>query len=176
MEATAPDSSSFGEEIDQKQAAELAGLSTRQMRRLMKRVGEEGDRGIWHRRRGRPSNRRFSNKVREKILRLFEKKYADFGPTLASEKLEAIDGISIHPETLRLWLRQGEIPYKRRKARAHRRWRPRRSCFGEMVQIDGSHHDWLEGRGPKLVLMGYIDDATSTVHARFYDYEGTGRP
>jgi len=160
-------------EIDQKQAAELAGLSTRQMRRLMKRVGEEGDRGIWHRRRGRPSNRRFSNKVREKILRLFEKKYADFGPTLASEKLEAIDGISIHPETLRLWLRQGEIPYKRRKARAHRRWRPRRSCFGEMVQIDGSHHDWLEGRGPKLVLMGYIDDATSTVHARFYDYEGT---
>src|SRR5262245_11261893 len=159
--------------INQKQAAELAGLSTRQMRRLMKRIREEGDRGILHRRLGQPSNRRWADKVREKVLRLFEKKYADFGPTLASEKLEAVERISIHPETLRLWLRQGEIPYKRRKARAHRRWRPRRSCFGEMVQIDGSHHDWLEGRGPKLVLMGYIDDATSTVHARFYDHEGT---
>jgi transposase len=159
--------------INQKQAAELAGLSARQMRRLMKRVQEEGDRGILHRRRGQPSNRRLSDKVKQKALRLFEKKYADFGPTLASEKLEALDRISIHPETLRLWLRQAEIPYKRRKARAHRHWRPRRSCFGEMVQIDGSHHDWLEGRGPKLVLMGYIDDATSTVHARFYDHEGT---
>jgi len=159
--------------INQKQAAELAGLSTRQMRRLMKRVRGEGDRGILHRRRGQPSNRRLAEKVRQKVLRLFEKKYADFGPTLASEKLGAIDRIRIHPETLRLWLGQAQMPYKRRKARAHRHWRPRRSCFGEMVQIDGSHHDWLEGRGPRLVLMGYIDDATNTVHARFYDHEGT---
>jgi len=159
--------------INQKQAAEWAGLSARQMRRLMKRIRQEGDRGILHRRRGQPSNRRLAEKVRQKALRLFEKKYADFGPTLASEKLEALDRISIHAETLRLWLRQAQIPYKRRKARAHRQWRPRRSCFGEMVQIDGSHHDWLEGRGPQLVLMGYIDDATSTVHARFYDHEGT---
>jgi transposase len=159
--------------IQQKQAAELAGLSERQMRRLMKRIREEGDRGILHRRRGQPSNRRLAEKVRQKVLQLFKKKYADFGPTLASEKLEVVDRISIHPETLRLWLRQAEIPYKRRKARVHRQWRQRRSCFGEMVQIDGSHHDWLEGRGPKLVLMGYIDDATSTVHARFYDHEGT---
>src|SRR5215475_2163281 len=79
--------------INQKQAAELAGLSTRQMRRLMKRVREEGDRGIWHRRRGQPSNRRFSDQVRQKALRLFERKYADFGPTLASEKLGAVDRI-----------------------------------------------------------------------------------
>ena len=120
--------------IKQKQAAELAGLSVRQMRRLMKRVGEEGDQGIVHRRRGQPSNRRLGEKVRQKVLRLFEKKYTDFGPTLASEKLGVIDQISIHPETLRLWLRQAEIPYKRRKARAHRQWRPRRSCFGEMVK------------------------------------------
>jgi helix-turn-helix protein len=159
--------------IKQKEAAELAGLSTRQMRRLMKRIREEGDRGIWHRRRGQPSNRRLADKVREKVLGLFEKKYGDFGPTLASEKLETIDRIRIHPETLRLWLRQADIPYPRRKARVHRRWRQRRSCLGEMVQMDGSHHDWLEGRGPKLVLMGYIDDATSSVHARFYDHEGT---
>ena len=159
--------------IQQKQAAELAGLSARQMRRLMKRVRQEGDRGILHRKRGQPSNRRLAEKVRQKVLGLFEKKYGDLGPTLASEKLEVIDRVRIHPETLRLWLRQAEIPYPRRKARAQRRWRPRRSCFGEMVQIDGSHHDWLEGRGPKLVLMGYIDDATNTVHARFYDHEGT---
>ncbi len=93
--------------------------------------------------------------------------------TLASEKLQERHRIEIHPETLRLWLRQARLPYKQRKARPHRQWRPRRSCFGEMVQLDGSHHDWLEGRGPKLVLMGYIDDATSTVEARFYDHEGT---
>ena len=78
--------------------------------------------------------------------------------------------IEIHPETLRLWLRQARLPYKQRKARPHQQ---RQSCFGEMVQLDGSHHDWLEGRGPKLVLMGAIDDATNTVEARFYDHEGT---
>jgi hypothetical protein len=107
------------------------------------------------------------------VLELFEKHYADYGPTLASEKLQERQQIEVHPETLRLWLRQARLPYKQRKAKPHRQWRPRRSCFGEMVQLDGSHHDWLEGRGPKLVLMGYIDDATSTVEAGFYDHEGT---
>src|SRR5258706_564974 len=163
----------LGRKISQKQAAEVAGLSPRQMRRLMKRVETEGDRGIVHRRRGKPSNRRIADKTKEKVLALFEKHYADYGPTLASEKLGERHRIEIHPETLRLWLRQARLPYKQRKARPHRQWRPRRRCFGEMVQLDGSHHDWLEGRGPKLVLMGYIDDATSTVEARFYDHEGT---
>ncbi len=107
------------------------------------------------------------------MLSLFEKHYADYGPTLASEKLQERHRIAVHPETLRLWLRQARLPYKQRRARPHRQWRPRRSCFGQMVQMDGSHHDWLEGRGPKLVLMGYIDDATNTVEARFYDHEGT---
>ena len=161
------------QKISQKQAAEVAGLSPRQMRRLMKRVEIEGDRGILHRRRGKPSNRRIADKTKQKVLALFEKQYADYGPTLASEKLHERHRIEIHPETLRLWLRQARLPYKQRKARPHRQWRPRRSCFGEMVQMDGSHHDWLEGRGPKLVLMGYIDDATSTVEAGFYDHEGT---
>jgi molybdenum-dependent DNA-binding transcriptional regulator ModE len=159
--------------ISQKQAAQVAGLSPRQMRRLMKRVEAEGDRGIVHRRRGKPSNRRIAAKTKQKVLALFEKHYADYGPTLASEKLQERHRIQIHPETLRLWLGQARLPYKQRKARPHRQWRPRRSCFGEMVQLDGSHHDWLEGRGPKLVLMGYIDDATSTVEGRFYDHEGT---
>ena len=159
--------------ISQKQAAEVAGLSPRQMRRLMKRVEVEGDRGILHRRRGQPSNRRIADQTKQRILGLFAKHYADDGPTLASEKLQERHRIAVHPETLRLWLRQARLPYKQRKARPHRQWRPRRRCFGEMVQMDGSHHDWLEGRGPKLVLMGYIDDATSTVEARFYDPEGT---
>jgi transposase len=161
------------QKISQKQAAEVAGLSPRQMRRLMKRVKVEGDRGIVHRRRGQPSNRRIADKTKQKVLALFEKHYGDYGPTLASEKLEERHQIEVHPETLRLWLRQARLAYKQRKARPHRQWRPRRSCFGEMVQLDGSHHDWLEGRGPKLVLMGYIDDATSTVEAGFYDHEGT---
>jgi transposase len=142
------------QKISQKQAAEVAGLSPRQMRRLMKRVVAEGDRGILHRRRGKPSNRRIADKTKQKVLELFEKHYPDYGPTLASEKLHERHRIQIHPETLRLWLRQARLPYKQRKARPHRQWRPRRSCFGEMVQLDGSHHDWLEGRGPKLVLTG----------------------
>jgi transposase/transposase-like protein len=159
--------------ISQQQAAELARLSTRQMRRLMKRVEAEGERGIVHRQRGMPSNRRIADLTKQKVLALFERHYADYGPTLASEKLQERHQIQIHPETLRLWLRQARLPYKQRKARPHRQWRPRRSCFGEMVQLDGSEHDWLEGRGPKLVLMGYSDDATNTVEARFYDHEGT---
>jgi transposase len=163
------------QKISQKQAAEVAGLSPRQMRRLMKRVKVEGDRGIVHRRRGQPSNRRIADKTKQKVLALFEKHYGDYGPTLASEKLEERHQIEVHPETLRLWLRQARLAYKQRKARPHRQWRPRRSCFGEMVQLDGSHHDWLEGRGPKLVLMGYIDDATSTVEAGFYDHEARYR-
>jgi len=159
--------------ISQKQAAEVAGLGVRQMRRLMKRVKEEGERGILHQRRGKPSNRRIADQTKERILRLFEKHYADYGPTLASEKLQERHQVVVHPETLRLWLRQARLPYKQRRARPHRQWRQRRSCFGQMVQMDGSHHDWLEGRGPNLVLMGYIDDATNTVEARFYDREGT---
>lgn len=159
--------------ISQQQAAEVAGLSARQMRRLMKRVKQEGQRGILHRRRGQPSNRRIADKTKQKALVLFDKHYHDYGPTLASEKLKEHHQIQVHPETLRLWLRQAQKPYKQRRPRPHRQWRARRSCFGEMVQLDGSHHDWLEGRGPKLVLMGYIDDATSTVGGRFYDHEGT---
>jgi transposase len=159
--------------ISQQQAAEVAGLSTRQMRRLMKRIQQEGDRGILHRKRGQPSNRRLAEQVKQKVLKLYQQHYGDFGATLASEKLRERHRLTIHAETLRLWLRQAQLPYPQRKARPHRQWRPRRSCFGTLVQMDGSHHDWLEGRGPKLVLMGSIDDATNTVAGRFYDHEGT---
>src|SRR4030095_8457583 len=114
-----------------------AGLSPRQMRRLMKRVEAEGDRGIVHRRRGQPSNRRIGDKIKQKVLALFEKHYPDYGPTLASEKLHERHRIEIHPETLRLWLRQARLPYKQRKARPHRQWRPRRSRFCGVVAVGG---------------------------------------
>ena len=159
--------------ITQKAAASIMGLSERQGRRLVRAVREEGDRGVIHKARGRPSNRRTPERTREKALRLCEKKYRDFGPTLASEKLQELDGIELSDETLRKWLLEAGLWKRRRKGAAHRQWRPRKECFGEMVQMDGSHHDWLEGRGPELVLMGYIDDATNNVHGRFYDYEGT---
>jgi transposase len=159
--------------LKQTEVAKILGLSTRQIRRIVRRVTKEGERGIIHRGRGRASNRRFDQKIREEALRLYKKHYSDFGPTLASEKLLERDGISLSDETLRLWLIEEKIFYKRRKPRAHRKWRERKQHKGEMIQIDGSHHDWLEGRGPYLVLMGYIDDATGNVFGRFYPYEGT---
>ena len=159
--------------ITQKKAAELIGLSSRQLRRMIKRVREEGDEGITHRSRGRASNRRLSQKFKDKVLNLCRKQYSDFGPTFASEKLLEVHEIKLSDETLRLWLNQENISYKRRKGRKHRQWRERKHHFGEMVQMDGSHHDWFEGRGSECVFMGYIDDATGTVSGRFYGYEGT---
>jgi transposase len=161
------------ERITQAEAAALAGLSDRQIRRMIKRIREEGDEGVCHRSRGRSSNHRIPRKIKEKTLRLFREEYKDFNLTHAAEELSETHGITIHRETLRLWLTAADIPYKKRKARKHRRWRERKAHFGELVQIDGSHHDWFEGRGPVCVFMGYIDDATSTVYGRFYAYEGT---
>jgi transposase len=159
--------------ITQAKAAELVGLSSRQLRRMVKRVREEGDDGISHHSRGRASNRRFPQKFKDKVLKLYRKEYSDFGPTFASEKLLDVHEIKLSDETLRLWLNQEDITYEKRKGRKHRQWRERKHHFGEMVQMDGSHHDWFEGRGPECVLMGYIDDATGTVSGRFYNYEGT---
>jgi len=157
----------------QRTAGLMLGLSERQIRRLVRAVKERGEAGIIHGSRGRPSPRRFTDAIRERVLSLYGERYPDFGPTLAAEKLLELDGIKVSDETLRKWLLEAGIWQKRRKRSIHRRWRQRRECFGEMVQMDGSHHDWLEGRGPELVLMGYIDDATGAVYGRFYDYEGT---
>jgi len=159
--------------ITQKTAAALVGLSSRQLRRMIKRVRAEGDEGISHRSRGKDSSHCVPKKIKEKALKLFREKYSDFGPTFASEKLLDVHKIKLSDETLRLWLNKENVPYDKRKGRKHREWRERKHHFGEMGQMDGSHHDWFEGRGPKCVLMGYIDDATGTVNGRFYDYEGT---
>ena len=159
--------------ITQAEAAGNIDLSSRQVRRIIARVRTEGDKGIIHRSRGRSSNRAVSDAIKDKALRLFKDKYYDFGPTLASEKLFERDKLKINDETLRLWLIERGIPYRKRKKRPHRQWRERKECFGQMIQMDGSHHDWFEGRGPECVLMGYIDDATGRPFARFYPYEGT---
>lgn len=92
---------------------------------------------------------------------------------MAAEKLFEIDKIKIGDETLRLWLLESGDWKKRRKGRKHRKWRDRKPYCGEMARADGSHHDWFEGRGPKCVLMGYIDDATGRPYGKFYEYEGT---
>jgi len=159
--------------IKQVEAAEILSLSGRQIRRIVKRVRGEGGRRIVHRLRGRPSNRRTPDEVKDKVVRLYRAQYKDFGPTLASEKLSERDGIRISDETLRRWLLEAGDWKKSRRHRRHRQWRERKLHEGEMVQMDGSHHDWFEGRGPWCVLMGYMDDATGRVFGRFYEYEGT---
>jgi transposase len=158
--------------ITQAEAAGLIGLGDRQIRRLIKRIREEGDEGICHRLRGKASNHRIPRKIKERVLKLF-REYQDFNLVHTTEKLFEVHGITLNDETLRLWLNEEGIAYKKRKVKKHRQRRERKAHFGELVQIDGSHHDWFEGRGPVCVFMGYIDDATNTVHGRFYDYEGT---
>jgi len=159
-------------ELTQVKASEVLGLSERHLRRLVRRVRDGGDRGIVHRSRGRPSPRRMSEELEARIAKITEEEYWDFGPTLASEKLEERHGIRVGREKLRqVMIARGLWRACRRKGRGHQ-WRERKPYYGEMVQMDGSHHDWLEGRGPKMVFMGYIDDATNHVFGRFYDYEG----
>jgi hypothetical protein len=159
--------------MKQKQAGALLKLTVRQIRRLVECVKKDGLKGLIHKLRGKESNRRHEEKHKEKILNLCRKKYVGFGPTLAQEKLEELDKLYVNHETLRQWMLKEGLWELQRKGRKHREWRERKAQVGEMIQVDGSHHDWLEGRGPKLVLMGYIDDADSDVSAWFYDYEGT---
>lgn len=159
--------------VTQKEAANLIGVGLRQAQRLVRRIRAEGDKGVIHRSRGISSNRAMPNKIKSKVLTLFKDKYPDFGPTLASEKLFERDKIKVNDETLRLWLIEANIPYKKRKKRPHRQWRERKTHYGQMVQMDGSEHYWLEDRGPYCVFMGYIDDATGKPFGRFYEYEGT---
>jgi hypothetical protein len=159
--------------ISQIEAAEHLRMSDRQVRRLIKRVIEEGDEGILHRSRGRESNRAYSQEVRDRVLELYRGKYEGFGPTFYAEKLFENERIELSDETVRLWLFGAGLWKKAKKGPKHRQWRERRKQRGQLVQIDGSHHDWLEGRGPKCVLMAYIDDAENRIYARFYNYEGT---
>lgn len=159
--------------VTQVEAAGILDLSDRQIRRLMARVSKDGDRGIIHASRGQPSHNAKDIKIKKKAIGLCRGTYEGFGPTLASEKLFERDKIEISRETLRQWLKHEKLPYKDRKKRPHRQWRERKHHYGQMVQMDGSHHDWFEGRGPKCVIMGYIDDATGIPFAKFCPYEGS---
>ena len=159
--------------ISQREVAGILELSERQVRRLVVRAREDGDEGLVHRSRGERSHGAIEEGVKRKALRLCRTRYEGFGPTLASEKLAELDGISVSRETLRVWFREEEMEYRKRRLRPHREWRERKRFFGEMVQMDGSHHAWFEGRAAWCVLMGYVDDATGNVYGRFYEYEGT---
>jgi Helix-turn-helix domain len=151
----------------QVEAARLLRLSTRQIRRIQRKLEAGGDAALVHGLRGKPSNHRHEPTLRRKVLKAYRARYPDFGPTLACEKL-ADDGLKIGVQTLRSWLVAEGLWERRRHRDPHRSRRPRRSCFGELVQMDASIHDWLEGRGEEVVLITMIDDATGRVMARFY--------
>src|SRR2546422_7879153 len=156
-------------------AARLMRVSCRQAKRLWKRYGEEGAAGLKHRSAGRPSNRAYEEKFRQKALRLVREKYGGpvgerFGPTLAAEHLASEDGLQVDAETLRRWM-LAEGLWSRQRKRRHRRRRERKEHFGEMVQMDGSFHYWLEERGPQGCLIDLVDDATNTTWARLGEQE-----
>jgi hypothetical protein len=154
-------------ERTQAEAARLLDLSTRQVRRIRRKLERGGDAALVHGLRGRPSNHRPDPAFQHAVLEAYRARYADFGPTFASEKL-AQEGLHVGPQTLRRWLLAEGLWQRRRRRDPHRSRRPRRACFGELVQMDASEHNWLEGRGEEVVLISMIDDATNQILARFY--------
>ena len=148
-------------ELQQKEAAALCRLDYRYLRRLYQRYCRQGDRGLVHQGRGRPSNRARSVEFKATVLARYQERYPDFGPTLAAEKL-TLDGLVVDHETLRGWLIRAGLWQRRRKRKRHRSWRERRAHFGELVQLDGSHHQWFEKRAGKCCLMNMVDDAQGT--------------
>lgn len=152
-------------------AAELLGLSYRQMKRVWSRYQREGDKGVVHRLRDRQSNRQATRGTEKRAVQLYRKKYADYGATLAAECMGSEDQLPVPVSTLRRWLQRAGILERRRTRKPHRRRRARREHCGELVQMDGSYHDWFEGRRGWAVLMVMIDDATGQVFARFFENE-----
>src|SRR5271165_2853578 len=143
-------------------AAVMMGLSYRQSKRLGQRYREEGAEGLKHRSAGRESSRKKPKKFRERVLRLVGKKYSGeegkrFGPTLAAEHLASDDHVEVNVQTLRRWMLSEGLWSRARKRRVHRKRRERKEHVGELVQLDGSFHDWLEGRGPGGCLMNMVD-------------------
>ncbi len=160
------------------EAAELMGVSYRQAKRLKKRYLEGGAKSLAHGNVGRSSNRAKPKEVRERALKLVRVHYSGgprerFGPTLAAEHLAADHGLKVARETLRGWMLAEGLWSRSRKRKPHRRRRERKAHFGELIQLDGSHHDWLEGRGPKGCLMNFVDDATGLGLCRFSEQETT---
>jgi transposase len=161
------------QEVTVEEAAEILRLSERQIYRILKRVRTEGSKGIIHKLRGRKSNRGYPEELKRKIITIYRKGYSDYGPTLFSEKLVANNNIQVDHETIRKWLRVNAITTSIRKKRPHRRKRERRSCYGELLQFDGSHHDWFEAKGAECCLLNCVDDATGKVYLKFALSENT---
>ena len=156
-------------------AMELLGLARRQVYRLLGRLREDGAGGLVSRKRGRPSNRRYSDAFRAEVATLVREHYADFGPTLAREYLAERHGIGLSCETLRRIMMEAGL-WQDRAAKRPRPYQPRyrRDCRGELVQVDGSKHWWFEGRGPQCTLLVFIDDATSELmHVEMVESEST---
>jgi transposase len=167
-----------GGELTQVEAAEMLGLSYRQLKRIYVRYRESGPKGLVHGNAGKPSNRARPAKERERVLKIVRKEYGGapgerLGPTLAAEHLEEDYGIVVDPETLRRWMFAAGLWTKERKRKPYRQRRARRAHFGELVQMDGSFEKWLEDRGPRGCLIHMVDDATSTGLGRFADEEST---
>jgi len=168
-------------EIKQGKAAALLKISTRQVKRLKKRVKRDGAKGLVHASRGKPGNRRLSLEVRERIVELVSANYADFSPVFAAEKLSADHGIGHDPKTIRNIMVDAKLwaPIKTQKKSRALSWRERRSSYGELEQFDGSYHSWLEDRftdtdgGHEICLLASIDDANGNItHAEFGVSEG----
>lgn len=154
-------------------AAESLQISQRQMYRLLTRHKLDGDRGIIHRLRGKASNNGYATVVREQVLKIYQERYGDYGPTLFSEILSKNHHLHIDSDTLRRWLKQAKLWNGVRAARLHRQKRARREAIGSLLQFDGSIHDWFEGRGPACCLLVAIDDASGEVFLRFAVSENT---
>jgi len=163
-------------ELGLKQAAEVTRISYRQAKRLWKRYQAGGAAALKPGNGGHRSHRARPVKERRKILKLVREKYSGdehtrFGPTLAAEHLGREDQLQVHPETLRRWMLAEGLWSKVRKRKSHRQRRERRVHLGELVQLDGSFHDWYQKRGPRACLMNMVDDATSTVEAHLGEEE-----
>lgn len=157
--------------ISLSEASERLGISYRHGKRLWKAYQGHGDLGLIHKSRGRPSNRGHDEAFKASVLSYYEAKLGGFGPTFASEKL-ADATLAIDHETLRRWLVQAQLWSARPRRHPYRKRRERRACFGELVQFDGSFHDWF-GNGKKYCLMNMVDDATGVTYAQLFDEETT---
>jgi len=161
--------------IKQKHASRQLGISIRQVQRLVKKYKRDGIAALAHQGRGRVGNRALEQDKKDAIIALVKKHYPDFGPTFASEKLAERDGIVVSKETLRqIMIEENLWEAKQRKEVVIHTFRERRPCVGELIQLDGSPHAWLEDRAEKCTLIAFIDDATSRImDGEFADYEGT---
>jgi len=155
-------------ELSRRAAAEVLEVSLRHLHRLYRRFVAEGDKGLVHRSRGKPSPRRISAEERSRAMALYRSTYRGFGPTLLAEKLGPDHGIWVSHDTARRWLIADGLLERPRRGRRSRRRRVRKERFGQMLQMDGSHHAWFEGRGPRCCLMVTVDDATGRLRGRFY--------